>query len=48
VNPDTGEAEAFANIEKDQRFGFESYIGHEFEVHEMPSEDSGVCESSED
>jgi hypothetical protein len=48
VNPSTGETVPFANIEKYQRYGAQSYIGHEFEVREMPSEDSGVCESSED
>jgi hypothetical protein len=48
VNPDTGETVPFTDIEKDDLLVIDSYIGHEFEVREMPSEDSGVCETSED
>lgn len=48
VNPETGEARPFSELEKNQKFEMGTFKGHQFEIHEIPSEDTGVCESSED
>ena len=48
VNPNTKEAVDFSSWGIDEKRSFGSYAGHEFEIHEMPSADSGLCESSAD
>ena len=48
VDPRTNSAVPFSFISVDQKYSLKSFEGHEFEIRERPSEESGVCGSSND
>jgi len=48
INPSTREASYLSDVDEDTYYEINTFAGHEFELREMPDEDTGACGSDDD
>jgi hypothetical protein len=47
VNPSTKKTTPMGDIVPNETWAVNSFVGHEFQIAELPDEESGACESNE-